>query len=65
METKIAVFKGKSIRKTIHNSEWWFAVVDVVEVLSDSANPVQYIKKMATVIRNFKPTGVQFVPPLI
>ncbi|MBU4268451.1 MAG: hypothetical protein KJ808_06345 [Acidobacteria bacterium] len=46
METRIAVFKGKSIRKTIHNSEWWFAVVDVVEVLSDSADPVQYIKKM-------------------
>jgi len=46
METRIAVFKGKSIRKTIHNSEWWFAVVDVVEVLTDSANPVQYIKKM-------------------
>jgi len=46
METRIAVFKGKSIRKTILNNEWWFAVVDVVEVLTDSANPVQYIKKM-------------------
>lgn len=46
METKIAVFRGKSIRKTIHNSEWWFAVVDVVEVLADSSDPVQYIKKM-------------------
>jgi DNA-damage-inducible protein D len=46
METRIAVFKGKSIRKTILNNEWWFAVVDVVEVLADSSNPVQYIKKM-------------------
>jgi DNA-damage-inducible protein D len=46
METKIAVFKGKSIRKTILNNEWWFAVVDVVEVLADSNDPVQYIKKM-------------------
>jgi DNA-damage-inducible protein D len=46
METKIAVFKGKSIRKTILNNEWWFAVVDVVEVLADSSDPVQYIKKM-------------------
>lgn len=40
------VFKGKSIRKTILKNEWWFAVVDVVEVLADSSNPVQYIKKM-------------------
>jgi DNA-damage-inducible protein D len=46
METRIAVFKGKSIRKTILNNEWWFAVVDVVEVLADSRDSVQYIKKM-------------------
>jgi prophage antirepressor-like protein len=30
METKIAVFKGKGIRKVIHNNEWWFSVSDVV-----------------------------------
>ena len=24
METGIAVFRGKEIRKTIHNNEWWF-----------------------------------------
>jgi hypothetical protein len=24
METSIAVFRGKGIRKTIHNNEWWF-----------------------------------------
>jgi methylphosphotriester-DNA--protein-cysteine methyltransferase len=46
METRIAVFGGRSIRKTLFNNEWWFAVVDVVEVLADSADPVQYIKKM-------------------
>lgn len=46
METKIAIFKGKTIRKAILNNAWWFAVVDVVEVLADSNDPVQYIKKM-------------------
>ena len=30
MEAKIAVFRGKEIRKTIHNDEWCFSVVDVV-----------------------------------
>ena len=46
METNIAVFRGKEIRKTIHNNEWWFSVSDVVEALTDSADPRQYIKKM-------------------
>jgi len=46
METNIAVFKGKGIRKTIHKNEWWFSVSDVVEALTDSADPKQYIKKM-------------------
>jgi len=38
METKIAIFKGKEVRKTLHNNEWWFSVSDVVEVLTDSTN---------------------------
>ncbi|MCJ7482085.1 MAG: Bro-N domain-containing protein [Thermodesulfovibrionales bacterium] len=46
METKIAVFKGKSIRKTLFNNEWWFVIEDVVLVLTDSSDPKQYIKRM-------------------
>lgn len=46
MESHIAVFRGKEIRKTIHNSEWWFAVTDVVAVLTDSVDPAGYIKDM-------------------
>jgi len=37
--TKIAVFRNREIRKTIHNKEWWFAVEDVVIALTDSVNP--------------------------
>lgn len=44
--SKIAIFKGKEIRKTIHNDEWWFSVVDVVAVLTDSSNPRDYWYKM-------------------
>lgn len=44
--TKIAIFRGKEIRKTIHNNEWWFAVEDVVIALTDSVNPKDYINKM-------------------
>ncbi len=44
--TKIVVFKGKKIRKTIFKNEWWFSVVDVVAVLTDSANSRDYWYKM-------------------
>ena len=46
METSIAVFKAKEIREMIHNNEWWFAISDVVEALTNSTDPRQYVKKM-------------------
>ena len=46
METKIAIFKGEKIRKTIHKNEWWFVINDVVAVLTDSVQPDGYIKDM-------------------
>ena len=44
--TKIAVFKGKEVRKTIYNSEWWLSVVDVVMALTDSVNSRDYWYRM-------------------
>jgi len=45
-EIKLAFFKGKQIRKTIYNNEWWFVVEDVVLGLIDSRDPKQYIQRM-------------------
>ena len=42
----MAVFKGKEIRKTLHNREWWFVIADVVSALTDSVDPSGYIKDM-------------------
>ncbi|MFH1389378.1 MAG: Bro-N domain-containing protein [Candidatus Margulisiibacteriota bacterium] len=56
-ETHIALFKGKEIRKTIHNNEWWFSVVDVVSALTNSANPRDYWYKMK--IREKDESGVE------
>jgi prophage antirepressor-like protein len=44
--TKIVVFKKKEIRKTIHENEWWFSVVDVVAALTDSDKPRDYWYRM-------------------
>ncbi|MFH1653879.1 MAG: Bro-N domain-containing protein [Pseudomonadota bacterium] len=39
---KLAVFQGKQIRRILHNNEWHFSVIDVIEVLTDSNNPRRY-----------------------
>ena len=45
-DTKVAIFKGNKIRKTLHHNEWWFVVEDVVLALTDTVNPKDYINKM-------------------
>src|SRR3990172_5227797 len=42
VETKIAIFRGKKIRKTIYKNEWWFSVIDVIEALTGSDRPRKY-----------------------
>lgn len=44
--TKIALFKGKKIRRIIYQNEWWFVVEDIVLALTDSVNVKDYINKM-------------------
>ena len=44
--TKVALFKGRTVRKTIHNGEWWFSVTDVVGILTDSIDPGAYWRKL-------------------
>ncbi len=43
---KISIFKGKKIRKTLHENEWFFSIVDVVSALTESPNPRDYWFKM-------------------
>jgi len=45
-QNKIVVFESKKIRRIWHNEEWYFSVVDVVGVLTDSVNPRDYWFKM-------------------
>jgi prophage antirepressor-like protein len=45
-DIRLAIFKGKKIRRTIYNNQWWFVVEDVVFALTDTANPKDYINKI-------------------
>jgi hypothetical protein len=44
--TKVSMFKGKEVRKITYNNEWFFSVVDVIAILTDSDNPRDYWYKM-------------------
>lgn len=41
-EKKIIIFQEKEIRRVWHKEEWWFAVVDVIEVLTESSKANRY-----------------------
>ena len=44
--TKIALFKGRKVRKTIYQNEWWFSVVDVCQALTESVDAGAYWRKL-------------------
>ena len=48
MENSIKLFEEKKIRSSWNEEEeeWYFSVVDVIELLTDSANPTDYLKKL-------------------
>ena len=40
--SKLIVFQDKKIRRIWHDNDWFFSIVDVVEVLTDSSIPKRY-----------------------
>lgn len=43
---KLVLFEGKKVRRNWHNDEWYFSVVDIIEILTDSPTPRQYWGKI-------------------
>ena len=42
MENQLIVFEENRIRKVEYNGEWWFSVVDIIAVLTDSSQANRY-----------------------
>ena len=64
LNKSLVVFQGQQIRRTWYNNEWWFVIADVVRVLTDSANPRQYIKNMRNRDEELSKGWVQIEHPL-
>ena len=55
-ENKLVVFEDKQIRRTWHNDEWYFSVIDVIETLTESTIARRYwtdLKRKLTEDENF------------
>jgi DNA-damage-inducible protein D len=45
-ENKIVIFQEKNVRRVWHDEQWWFVLTDVVEVLTETPNASDYLKKL-------------------
>ena len=45
-QNKLVVFQNKNIRRIWLDEEWFYSVVDIIEVLTDSPTPRQYWGKV-------------------
>jgi hypothetical protein len=63
-DTKIVLFQAQTIRCAWSNSAWWFAVSDVITALTDSANAIEYIKKLRLRDPELAKSWINLVTPL-
>jgi hypothetical protein len=68
MEDKFAIqlFEGKKVRVVWDEEQekYFFSVVDIIQVLTDSVNPADYIKKMKSRDKELAEGWGQIVTPL-
>lgn len=60
----LVIFQGKTVRRIWHNEQWHFVVLDIVSVLTDSANPSDYLKKLRKRDESLNEGWGQIVTPL-
>ena len=63
METKdaVVVFQGKHIRRTWHNDEWFFSIVDITAVLTDQPDDLKARKYWNKLSQRLKEEGSELV----
>jgi DNA-damage-inducible protein D len=46
IENKLVVFQDKKIKRIWHNDEWYFSIVDIIAVLTESVDAAAYWRKL-------------------
>ena len=62
--TRIVLFHGHEVRKTLCKNEWWFVISDVVQILTDTPNAKDYMRKMRDRDEELSKGWGQIVTPL-
>lgn len=48
MTNKLITFQNQKIRRIWHENQWWFSIIDIVEVLTESSRPRKYWADLKT-----------------
>jgi DNA-damage-inducible protein D len=64
-DDKIILFQEKQVRRIWHDEEWYFAIPDVLEVLTNTKNPKQYWKDLKKRDPQLEKGGGQIATPLL
>ncbi len=65
-QKRLIVFQDRKIRRLLYNNEWFYSVVDIVEILTDSPTPRQYwgkVKDREFIALELSPIWVQLKIP--
>ncbi len=46
--SEITLFKKRQVRRVWHKKEWWFSIIDVIEILTDTDRPRKYWNDLKT-----------------
>lgn len=61
---KVSLFQEKEVRRIWHDEQWYFSVVDIVEVLTDSPKPKRYWTDLKRRSEKESGQGYAFCVPL-
>lgn len=51
-EKRITLFENQEVRRTWYNDQWYFSVIDIVKVLTDSSIPKRYWSDLKIKLKN-------------
>lgn len=60
----LPALESSVVRRTWHDGQWWFAVVDIVAALTDSENPENYIRNLRRRDEELSKSWESIVTPL-